>query len=367
MSSVELSYIDRKLLPSDSILHIVTALNGIFLGSMTLWSSSSRAADNGFSRLDAQRIDSMSDGIVFFNGSYVSASTANVSIFDRAFSAGDGIYDVARSFGHRANKLYEHCERFCRSATYTRIAVPYTARQLEDISRQVLTKNLASVDRMDDRIVWLIATRGIDPPTRNPMDATAPTVMIYTLPVHYHRFAKFYHSGAHLITAVTRRTPPECLDPRAKITNKLNHIQAEFEVRSVDRDAFPLMLATDGSVAEASASNVFFVKGGRVFTPRSKNILLGIMRQNVIDMAPEANIEIVECDFYPYDFLLADEIFLTTTSFSILPISRFNGKLLGTVPGPVTARLIAAWSKEIGIDFVAQASMLSSRSLNAEI
>jgi branched-chain amino acid aminotransferase len=298
----------------------------------------------------------MSENVVFLNGQYVAEATAAVSVFDRAFCAGDGIYDVARTFRHEPDKLLAHCERFCRSAAYTRIDLPYSPRELETIGRTVLRTNCAGVGAQDDRILWMIATRGIDPPTRNPLDAAAPTVLVYTLPINYHRFVKAYAVGAHLITATTRRTPPECLDPRAKITNKMNHIQAELEVKAVDRDAIPLMLGTDGTVAEASWANAFFVKDGRVFTPQPRNILLGIMRENVLEVAPSAGVEVIQGDFYPYDFMLADEIFLTTTSCCILPIGRFNGKPLAPVPGPVTTRLMQAWTRHIGVDFVEQAN-----------
>lgn len=301
----------------------------------------------------------MSEGIAFVNGEYLAPSMARMSIFDRAFSAGDGIYDVARTFGHKPSKLRAHCERFCRSAAYTRIPLPYNPSEMEEIALEVLKKNLPLVGPHDDRILWMIATRGIETPTRNPLDTTKPTVIAYTLPINAHRFAKFYRTGAHLITASTRRTPPECLDPRAKITNKMNHLQAELEAKAVDREAIALMLGTDGLVAEATWANVFFVKGGQVFTPRPKNILLGVMRENVIELAPKANIEVVEGDFYNADITLADEIFITTTSCSILPIGKFNGRPLSEVPGPVTVRLMNAWSREIGLDFVAQAEKLA--------
>ncbi|MEO8005424.1 MAG: aminotransferase class IV [Betaproteobacteria bacterium] len=297
----------------------------------------------------------MGDSVVFLNGQYVAESAASVSVFDRAFCAGDGIYDVARTFRHQPDKLLGHCERFCRSAAYTRIDLPHSAAELSSIARRVLLASCKGIDPADDRVLWLIATRGVDPPTRNPLDAAAPTVIVYTLPINYHRFAKAYCVGAHLITATTRRTPPECLDPRAKITNKMNHIQAELEVKTVDRDAIPLMLGMDGTVAEASWANAFFVKDGRVFTPRPKNILLGIMRENVLEIAPKAGVEVIEGDFYPYDFLLADEIFLTTTSCCILPVGRFNGRPLASVPGPVTTLLTQTWSTHTGVDFVAQA------------
>lgn len=298
----------------------------------------------------------MSERVVFLNGAYVPESTASVSVFDRAFCAGDGIYDVARTFGHKVNKLRAHCERFCRSAAYTRINLPYSGSELEEIGAEVVRRNIIGVDPRDDRILWMIATRGIDPPTRNPLDAATPTVIVYTLPITYRRFLAHYRTGAHLITASTRRTPPECLDPRAKITNKMNHTQAELEAKAVDRDAIPLMLAMDGTVAEGSWANIFFVKDGRVFTPQPRNILLGIMRENVIEIAPRVGLEVIEGDFYPYDLALADEIFMTTTSCCILPIGKLNGKALSVAPGPVTRRLMEAWGREIDVDFVAQAA-----------
>jgi branched-chain amino acid aminotransferase len=307
----------------------------------------------------------MSERVVFLNGQYAPETTASVSIFDRAFCAGDGVYDVARTFRHQPDKLLAHCERFLRSAAYTRISVPYMAEQLESFCRKVVRTNCERIDPDDDRIIWMIATRGVDPPTRSPLDATAPTVIIYTLPIAYHRFTKAYRQGANLITASIRRTPPECLDPRAKITNKMNHIQAELEVKAVDRDAIPLMLATDGTVAEASWANVFFVKDGRVFTPRPKNILLGIMRENVLEIAPSAGVDVIEGDFYPYDFVLADEIFLTTTSCCILPIGRFNGQPLAKAPGPITTRLSQAFAQHVGVDFVEQAMKLSTEKVAA--
>lgn len=298
----------------------------------------------------------MTERVVFLNGSFVPESKATVSVFDRSFMSGDGIYDVARSFGQRPNKLLVHCRRFAQSARYTRIPLGYSAEQMEKICLDLFERNKPLLAHGDDYMFWMIASRGIDPPSRNPIDAAKPTIVAFNMPINYARFAKFYKRGAHLVTASTRRTPTDCLDPRAKITNKMNHVLAEFEAKSVDPEAIALMLGTDGLVAEASYANVFFVREGRVFTPRSKNILLGIMRENVIEIAPKANVEIVEGDFAPYDLYLADEIFITTTSFSILPISRLNGREVPNgLPGPVTSRLIAAWNRTVGVDFVEQA------------
>ncbi|OGB94079.1 MAG: hypothetical protein A3G35_05455 [candidate division NC10 bacterium RIFCSPLOWO2_12_FULL_66_18] len=297
----------------------------------------------------------MSERIAYVNGEFVLESQAMVSIFDRGFVCGDGVYDVARSFNHRPFKLREHCERLMRSLKYTHIRLDLSAADLEKIALEVFNRNKHLLGPTDDYMIWIIVTRGLDVPSRNPLEAGKPTVVVYNRPPYFIR-AKFYRIGAHVVLTSTRRTPPECLDPKAKITNKMNHIQAEFEAKMVDPEAFPLLLDLEGNIAESSTANFFFVRDGRVFTPRPKNILLGITRDTIFEIAPSVNVEITEGNFTPYDVYVADEAFLTTTSFCILPVSRFNGKVLSSnIPGPVTARLIEAWNRSVGMDVVEQA------------
>lgn len=298
----------------------------------------------------------MGERIVYVNGDCLPESRATVSIFDRGFTSGDGVYDVARSFGHRPFKLREHCERLLRSCRYTRINLELSAADVEKIVLEIFERNRPLLAPDDDYMIWIVVSRGLETPSRNPLHAGKPTMVVYTIPPYYPRFAKFYRIGAQVVVTATRRTPPECLDPRAKITNKMNHVQAEFEAKLVDAEAFPLMLDLTGYVAESSNANFFFVRDGRVYTPRPQTVLLGVMRECVFEVAPKAGVQILEGDFTPYDVYVADEAFLTTTSFSILPVSCFNGRVLpARIPGPVTSRLIDAWNQAVGIDTVAQA------------
>jgi len=105
----------------------------------------------------------MSDGLAFVNGGYMVHSKAQASTFDRGLSGGNGIYDVAQTVSHVHNKLIAHFERPYRSARYTRISLPYSEDELAQILRRVLDHNLKDFDPDDDdRILWLLATRGID-------------------------------------------------------------------------------------------------------------------------------------------------------------------------------------------------------------
>ena len=102
--------------------------------------------------------------------------------------------------------------------------------------------------------------------------------------------------------------------------------------------------------------NFFLVSNGKLCTPTDRNVLGGITKVAIFDLAKQLGIEIVEDEFTPYDLYTAEEAFLASTSPTIVPVRSVNGAKIGQgAPGPMTLRLIAAWNKMVGIDIVAQA------------
>jgi branched-chain amino acid aminotransferase len=138
--------------------------------------------------------------------------------------------------------------------------------------------------------------------------------------------------------------------------NYLNMIVAEMPVKAADPDAWAVLLDENGNLAEGMGSNIFIVRDGGLLTPRQKYVLPGVSRQMTIDMAAKLGIPCKEQDLDMFDAETADEMFLTSTSLCIMPVRAFNGGKVadGKIPGPVTARLIEAYSKEVGCDFVRQ-------------
>jgi branched-chain amino acid aminotransferase len=169
-------------------------------------------------------------------------------------------------------------------------------------------------------------------------------------------FAREYLDGAIIMTPATRRTPPQSLESKAKICNKMNHHMALWEAQQVHPRALPLMLDVDGNIGELYAANFFFVSDGKVCTSTDRNVLGGISRQVAIDLARRLDIPVVEGNFTPYDVIVADEAFYTTTSPSIVPVKTFNGAPVGKgTPGPITLKLMNAWIDMVDFDFVGQA------------
>lgn len=297
----------------------------------------------------------MEQRIVYLNGAFVPESDAKVSVLDSGFNAGDGVYDVTRTFRHKPFKLREHTERLFRSLQYTRIDCGMSLEEMEKTTLEVLERNKPLLRESEDCALWQVVSRGVRSSTGNRVSGRA-TVTVYSVIVNFPEFASFYVEGAPLVIPSTRRIPPQCLESKAKITNKMNHNMAAFEAKQADPRAIPLMLDIDGNLSETSAHNVFLVVDGKLCTPSDRNVLGGITKATIFELAKQLGVEAIEGNFTPFDLYNAEEAFLASTSPTFIPIKTVNGtKISKVVPGPVTLRLIGAWNKMVGMDIVDQA------------
>jgi branched-chain amino acid aminotransferase len=297
----------------------------------------------------------MEERIVYLNGAFVPESEAKVSVLDSGFNGGDGVYDVTRTFRHKPFKLREHTERLFRSLHYTRIDCGMSVEQMEQTTLEVLERNKSLLAENEDCALWQVVSRGVRSARGNRV-AGGATVAVYSVIVNFPEFASFYVEGAPLVIPSTRRIPPQCLESKAKITNKMNHNIAAFEAKQADPRAIPLMLDIDGNLSESNAHNFFLVIQGKLCTPSDKNVLGGITKEVIFNLAKQLGVEIVEGNFTPYDLYNAEEAFLASTSPTFVPVKTVNGLKVGQgAPGPVTLRLIGAWNRMVGMDIVDQA------------
>ena len=297
----------------------------------------------------------MAEKIIYLNGSFVPESEAKVSVLDAGFNAGDGVYDVTRTFAHRPFRLRQHTERLFRSLRYTRIDCGLSPDEVERLTLEVLERNRPMLEQDEEVALWQVVSRGVRSSRGNRTMGKA-TVAIYCISIGFEEFARDYVEGVKLVIPSTRRIPPQCLEPKAKINNKMNHNIAMFEARQADPRAIPLMLDLDGNISESNAHNFFLVMNGKLCTPSNKNVLDGITKAALFELAAKLEIEVMDGVFTPYDAYNAEEAFLASTSPTILPVQSINGvRPTCEVTGPVTRRLIRAWSDMVGIDIVAQA------------
>ena len=293
----------------------------------------------------------ISERVAYVNGHIVPESEAVVSIRDRGFLQGDAVFDTTRTFGGRIFRLDEHLDRFFSSLKYMRIDPGLTKDDFARLTMEVLQANTPLLDDDDDYWVSQRVSRGVRVDGED-----RPTVVIECAPLPFKARARYYRDGLPVIVPSVRRTPPESQSPRAKVHNYVNLVQAELEVRSQNPDAWPILLDTNGNLAEGPGSNIFIVKDGAVMTPKEQFVLAGISRRVTIELAQEVGIEVHETDIDLFDAYTADEAFVTSTSFCICPVSSFNGSTVadGAVPGPVTDRLTRAYSGMVDLDITAQ-------------
>ena len=298
----------------------------------------------------------MGERIVYLNGQSLPESEAKISVFDRGLFWGDGVYDVARTVRHVPYKLREHVDRLYRSLHHVRIDPGMDAEKMEAICREVVERNRPHWAPHEDFRIVQHVTRGPQAFTGSgDFNTPRATVLVHCAEMGFPRLAKGYREGLRLITPAIRQRPSQYLDPRVKSTSKMGHIMAELEARQAGGDA-SLLLDRDGYVTEGISANFFYVERETLVTAPTLEVLAGVTGQTLFELARNLGIPVQQRVFAPYDVYAADEAFLTSTSYFLMPVSHLNGYRIGSaVPGPITARLLKDWGDAIGLDIVAQA------------
>lgn len=287
---------------------------------------------------------------IYLNGEVVEENQARISPFDRGFLWGDGVYEITPCFNRRLYRLADHLDRLYRSLRYVRID---PGMNKEEMEKRTLVTFETNFSRLEEEGIYRVGhwvTRGMDSPSMAARDAGPATVCIFWRPVQVEAFANYYTEGVRLAVVPTRRTPPECVETRAKVTSKMNQILAELDAET--SGGLSLMLDLHGNVAENSVANFFIVRDGVLWTAPEQNILEGITRKVVFELALRLGIPAEERYFTIYDIAQAEEFFLTSSIICAMPVRQVDSfRPKAFVPGPITRRLIEAFTEETGFDF----------------
>jgi branched-chain amino acid aminotransferase len=300
------------------------------------------------------------------NGNFVPEKAAAISIFDSALMYGDMVFEMTRSFNRRQFKLREHLERLYRSIRSLRIPFRMKIEEAEELVLEVVKRNQPFIDSDDEDRVMINVSRG-PLSTYHPIFGgdPGPTLAISSFPLSLTlaSIGHLYRTGVHAVVPSQRAIPACLLDPKNKNRSRLFYLMANLEVGLLKDDrAWALLLDPDGFVAEGSGANFFIVRNGVLRTPEPRNILCGVSRAYVMELATQMGIPVKECNLDRYEVLHSDEAFYTGTPFSILPCTRIDGVEIGSgSTGLVTTKLLQAWSAAVGVDIVAQAQRFAAK------
>jgi branched-subunit amino acid aminotransferase/4-amino-4-deoxychorismate lyase len=300
----------------------------------------------------------MSESLVFLNGQMIPASQAGLAVFDMGVVLGATVTEMTRTFRRQPFRLDDHLDRLFRSLRYVRFNLDITRDQLAAASRQLIEHNAALLPEGGELGLIHFVTAGeiaMYAVSSGREARKTATVCAHTFPLAWDLWARKMQAGTHVVTPSIRHVPPQCFDPKMKYRSRMHYYLADQEAHLVDPDAAALLLDLEGNVTESSGANFLMVEGGKIVSPTLRNTLPGISRRTVIELAEQLGIEFVERDFQVYNVINADEAFLASTPFCLMPVTKINGLPIGDgKPGPVFRKLIGAWSEKVGVDIVQQ-------------
>ncbi len=280
---------------------------------------------------------------IWIDGKLNDRENATVSVFDHGLLYGDGIFEGVRVYNGKIFKLESHIDRLFSSAKAILLDIGMSPAEVTSAVIDTVRAN----DKKDGYI-RLVVTRGVGDLGINPATCKKATVIIIAADISLYP-AEHYAKGISIITSSVRRISPQHFDTRIKSLNYLNNILAKIEAAN-SGCLEALLLDSDGFVAECTADNIFAVRRGRLLTPHcAGSNLEGITRGTVLDAAERLGLPAEEAPLTQYDMYTADECFITGTGAEIMPVTKIDGRIIGSgLPGPVTESLRKEFWKIVG-------------------
>ena len=263
--------------------------------------------------------------MIYLNGSFIPIEDARISVLDRGFIFGDGVYEVIPVYSHRPFRLTEHLRRLQKSLDGIQLKNPFTDIEWKELVEQIIANNEG-----DDQYLYLHITRGVAPRDHSFPKGVIPTVFIMSVPLVI-ASKELIATGVSAITAYDNRWLRCDIKAISLLPNVL------LRQMAVDSDATETLLLRDGFLTEGSASNIFVVKNNLLLVPPKSHLMLpGITYDVVLELADKYQIPYEIREIPENDLRTADEILLTSSTKEIMSITLLDGKKVGRgKPGEV--------------------------------
>lgn len=268
--------------------------------------------------------------VVYLNGDFLAAEKATVSVFDRGFLLGDGVYEVIPAFSGCLFRLTEHLQRLQNSLDAIKLQNPLSFEQWEDMLKELVAKNM-----QPELSIYLQVTRGVA--VRDHAFPANPQPGIFAMANPIQKLAdSYFKKGVSAITVEDNRWQRCNIKAISLLPNVLLRQQA------VEQGVAEAILIRDGYVTEGSASNVFVVCDGKIITPpKGQYILPGITRDLVLELAIANKMDCAEEAVTQEMLMSADEVWLTSSTKEVLSVTQLDKVMIGTgSPGPVWQAMV---------------------------
>ena len=296
---------------------------------------------------------------VYMNGHFVPESEAKISIYDSALMFGDMVFEMTRSFNKKQFKLREHLERLYCGIKILRIPLKMGIEEMEENVYKTIEINEPLFAAEDEHRIMIDVTRGALSIYHGVKDIQKePNFIISDFPLRWtvSSMGSLFDNGINAVITSQRAIPASLLDPKVKNRSRIHYLTANIEVANYEGDNnWALLLDPDGFIAEGTGDNFFIIKDNIIITPEGRNILRGISRGYIFELAQQLGLECIEKNIEPYDVYTADEAFMTGTPFCMLPVTQLNSILIGNGQvGQGFNLLIQQWSENTDVDIIKQ-------------
>jgi len=262
--------------------------------------------------------------IVFINGRFVPEEEAVVSVFDRGFLYGDGLFETIRIFNGKPFRWPQHLERLQSGAAFLKIKLPFAPNKLRGFAGELIAKN-----KMPDSLLRLTLSRGVGVRGYSPKGALCPTLV---MSLHSAPKMDLKSPSKWKLISSSFRLPANELLARFKTCNKLPQILARAEADAAGANE-ALLLNTNDLVVEGASSNLFWIGRGTIFTPPLvAGILSGMTRAVVFEIGSRLKIPVLEKNIRLKNLALTDGVFLSLSSLGIVEAQSLDGKILNQSP-----------------------------------
>lgn len=303
-------------------------------------------------------IQPQSSRVVYMNGEYVNEEDAKISIFDSSLMFGDMVFEITRTYNGKPFKLHEHLNRLYAGLKLLEIDPGMPIEEMENITYKTIDANIETFhDGVDFQIMHNISRGPLDKYSHAFPNGLHPTVTINCWPLTWQlaTYATLYEFGINAVITPQKSVPARLIDPKIKNRSRIYYQVANQQAHRMNPDAWALLTDDDGFITEGTGANFFIVRDGSILTPKPYNILRGITRQTVIDLASNNGMICIEENIDKYDVSTADEAFYTSTSFAIMPVTTFNGLPVNNGEnGPTVRTLQRLFGDLVGKDIIEQ-------------
>lgn len=297
--------------------------------------------------------------VAYFNGQWYPAHHVTIPWWDLGFSQGVSIVEQLRTYGGRVSLIKNHLERFRRGLRHLGLHDAISLAAIEESISEIADRNHQLLPAGWDLGICAVVTPGPSAmfiPHAQPSDAPGPTTLVHSFPLPFGRWSYEFQTGVRLATSKVRAIPSSCIPTDFKHRSRLSYYLAQADVDTRAPGRRPLLLTTDGNLADGTTGGVLCFREGAWHAPLADQALSSVSVSVLEDLLHHAGIQLVRRRIALDEVRESDEVIWCSTPTGILPVTEIDDRRnLPGYTGKAFGQIAELWSERVGLDYLTQA------------